>query len=472
MVLGFIKAVLNYHRNYYLYDIIIIGISLLLGIIIALLKKKFHKESCNTRYLQQDMAFFCLTQLAGNIMLLIFQQEMKFLVISILLFLIALLLLRNLSFSIISMIVSLMCVAILFCCLKLFNFNMFWIYSILRVCSICVNILISSDLLLFLLSRKSKKNAELKHVFFQSLLIILCFLVFIMPSDLNFVNASGYHYGDLINIIFNNNNKSQNPVENPNPDSNPDNSPENSPDMLVIDKNQILTEKADYIYEYSTENLSEYSTAHLNCHEFKTWYLNDSDYQNQILNSVIDLTKNYQINPSYLFNYILKYNSEKSKAIPVSNDETNHFNFDINFDKFDAQALESDVYASEIYGELMKNFSMLSEENTTFPLSKDENPFYSYFAFCDEQAIYYITLYLTLDENNQIIASEYSILQFIDFNQETELITMKDYATELQAIYDTAFENDFIKNSGRYDMILKQDDNTVYFRQYYCNYKK
>ncbi|MDE5738301.1 MAG: hypothetical protein K2H93_08045, partial [Oscillospiraceae bacterium] len=134
--------------------------------------------------------------------------------------------------------------------------------------------------------------------------------------------------------------------------------------------------------------------------------------------------------------------------------------------------LESDVYASEIYGELMKNFSMLLEENTTLPLSHDENPFYTYFAFCDEEAVYYITLYLTLDENNQITASEYTMLQFIDFNQEAEQITMKDYATELQAIYDTAFGNDFIKNSGRYDMILEQDNYTVYFRQYYCNYKK
>ncbi|MDE7094558.1 MAG: hypothetical protein K2O52_06580, partial [Oscillospiraceae bacterium] len=80
LVLDFIKAVLNYHRNYYLYDIIIIGISLLLGIIIALLKKKFHKESSNTKYLQIDMMLFCLTQLAGMVMLLIFQQEFKFLI--------------------------------------------------------------------------------------------------------------------------------------------------------------------------------------------------------------------------------------------------------------------------------------------------------------------------------------------------------------------------------------------------------
>ncbi|MDE6657861.1 MAG: hypothetical protein K2J88_04685, partial [Oscillospiraceae bacterium] len=243
-------------------------------------------------------------------------------------------------------------------------------------------------------------------------------------------------------------------------------------DMLVIDKNQVLADESNYIYQYNTENLAEYSTSHLNCHEFKTWYLNDNNYQNQILNSVIELTKNYQINPSYLFNYILKYNSEKSKAMPITDSNINNFNFNMDFSALDSQALEPDIYASGIYSELMKNFSMLSEENTTFPLSHDANPFYTYFAFCDEESVYYITLYLTLDENNQITASEYTMLQFIDFNQDSEQITMKDYASELQAIYDTAFESEFIKNAGRYDMLLEQDNHTVYFRQYYCNYKK
>lgn len=473
MVIDFIKAILTYHVNHYLYEIIIILIILVLGIAIALLKKKFHKESSYTRYIRQDMALFFLAQLSGSIMLLIFQQEMQFLLISILLFLFALLLLRNLSFPLVYIITALICVSILLCCLGLMHLDMFWVYFILRICCVIINIAIVSDLLLFILSKKLKKKAEPKHVFRQSLLIILCFVLFIMPSNLNFVNASGYDK-NILNLSSGNKSQDNNQNDNNNivNSNNSSNQQDSIQTMLTLDRNQILTEEADYIYNYSLENLDNYSTPHLNCHEFKTWYLNHNNYQNEILNSVIELTENYKINPSYLFTYILKYNSDKSKFTRDSNTTISNYNLAIDFSAWDSQELEPKAYTSGIYSELMKNFSMLSTESTSLPLSLDENPFYSYFAFCDEQAVYFVTLYLTLDENNQITESEYTLLEFIDFNQESEQITITNYATELQAIYDTAFRNDFAKDSGRYDMILQEEDNTVYFRRYYCKYTR
>ncbi|MDE6658077.1 MAG: hypothetical protein K2J88_05785, partial [Oscillospiraceae bacterium] len=84
MVFDFMKYVLKYHVNHYLYEIIIFLIILTLGTPIALLKKKFQKDSNFTRYIRQAMALFSVAQLAGMIMLLIFRQEMKFLVITIL----------------------------------------------------------------------------------------------------------------------------------------------------------------------------------------------------------------------------------------------------------------------------------------------------------------------------------------------------------------------------------------------------
>lgn len=438
-------------------------VALILGAGFAFLMKKI-RSGHYTKDTRRDIFIFCLSQISGNIMLLLFRQELQYIIASILICLVSFIVLKNISFPMIYMLAGVSCVAIILCCTKLLNINIELVYGFLRVFCTIGNILISADIILFLLSGKLKKHAESCHLFRQSLVMIICFVIFIMPSNLNFVNSSGYTY-DYDYMLFEKKSENSEPV--PISDDTDDNQ-----NMLLLDKNQILTENADYCYAYLTESLSEYNETHLNCHEFKTWYLNDKIYENQILNSVIELTKTYQINPSYLFTYILKYNSEKSKEIPATASDMTDFNFVMDFNAWNREELQADAYTSGIYNELMKNFSMLPEENKTFPLSHDANPFYTYFAYCDEQSVYFVTLYLTLDETNQITEADYTMLQFIDFNQETEQLIMKDYATELEAIYDTAFGNEFVKDSGRYDMILTQENDTVYFRRYYCNYTR
>ncbi|MDE5768062.1 MAG: hypothetical protein K2H82_01620, partial [Oscillospiraceae bacterium] len=335
-------------------------------------------------------------------------------------------------------------------------------------------------LVLYLLSKKLNKQTEPRHAWRQAILMVICFVIVIMPSNFNFVNTSGYAYGDVFRTIFhgqgNPGNTSDQDLHNSDIyETVPDHANMTAadfPEDLIIQKSQVLSENADYVQAYQPEIILDYKSDQVNCHEFCTAYLNEKNYENPIINSMMDLTKTYQINPTYLFSTILQYSSQKSRQISVENSVTGNFNFEMDFDAWDASTLAPEAYTAGIYNELMKNFSMIPDHVTDFPLSHDTSPFYSYFAFCDENAVYYVTLYLTLDAQNQIIETDYTLLELIDLNQESEEITLKNYAGELQAIYDTAFGAVYSKTSGIYDMILEQGTNQVYVRKYYSNYAK
>ncbi|MDE6087131.1 MAG: hypothetical protein K2G25_01945 [Oscillospiraceae bacterium] len=477
-MLDFVRTVIRYHMDQIAYEIPIFLMMLVAGITIALIKKKMHKTQNFTRYVCQDMALFCLVQIAGNILLLLFQGGIYFLEISVFFLLISLLLLRNVEFPWTSMLIGLVIPLLIISISKLINLEFFVIYAFLRLCSVLVNICLLSDLILYLLSKKLNKQTEPRHAWRQAILMVICFVVLIMPSNFNFVNASGYAYGDVFRAIFQENlgNTSDQDLHNSDIyETVPEHTNTTTADFLgdlIIQKSQVLSENVDYVQAYQPEIILDYKSDQVNCHEFCTTYLNEKNYQNTILNSMIDLTKTYQINPTYLFSTILQYSSQKSRQIPVENSITGNFNFDMDFDAWDASTLTPDAYTAGIYNELMKNFSMIPDNVTDFPLSHDASPFYSYFAFCDENAVYYVTLYLTLDAQNQIIETDYTLLELIDLNQESEEITLKNYAGELQAIYDTAFGAAYSKTSGIYDMILEQGTNQVYVRKYYSNYAK
>ncbi|MDE5754114.1 MAG: hypothetical protein K2H89_06195 [Oscillospiraceae bacterium] len=478
-MLDFFNTMIQYHLENITYELVASLMTIALGIAFALLKKKMHKTSGFVKYIRQDMALFCLTQIAGSVMLLLFAGGTEFLLVSIFLLLLSLVFLKNIGFSLAHMMIGIVIVLLVMSITRLINLELFMIYALLRICCILVNIAVVSDLVLYFLSKKLNKQTESRHACRQAVLLLFCFLGFIMPSDLNFVNASAYSYGDIFQISPRTQNKpvpegsvvGHVPGMENTENSNRSDLPAYTSEVLVISKDQILSELSDYVYSYTAE-MTENQKNQADCHEFYTQYLNDVSYQNSILNSMMERTKSHKVNPSYLFTQILEYNSQKSRQIPVENSEIRHFDFDINFAAWDADTLESDAYAGGIYNELMKNFSMIPAESTSFPLSQDTNPFYSYFAFCDENAIYYVTLYLTLDAENQITQTDYTLLELVDFNQESEEITLKNYADELEAIYDTAFGAEYSKTAGMYDMILEQGSEQVYVKGYYCNYAK
>lgn len=478
----FFKTVIEYHLENIAYELIAVLVMLALGIAFALIKKKMHKTSNFVKYIRQDTALFCLIQIAGSVMLLFFEGETEFLLTGFFLLLLSLIFLKNIGYPLLRVLVGLVIILLVMSIARLARLDLFMIYAPLRIFCIFVNIAVVSDLVLYLLSKKLNKKTESRHAYGQTILLLCCFLGFIMPSDLNFVNASAYSYGDVFQLSSWKQDKSatDHSVIGSVPDMDDDNNTENSsepgqsvysPETLVISKNQILSELADYTYSYALE-MTENQKKMADCHEFCTQYLNDAAYENSILNSMIEQTKNYKVNPSYLFTQILEYNSQKSRQISVEYSEIQDFDPDINFDAWNPDTLEPDAYAGGIYNELMKNFSMIPAESTAFPLSQAENPFYSYFAFCDENAVYYVTLYLTLDAENQITQTDYTLLELIDFNQESEEITLKNYADELAAIYDSAFGAEYSKKPGMYDMILEQGSDQVYVRGYYCNYAK
>lgn len=479
-MLDFVKTVIYYHIHQLAYELPAFLVMLVVGMIIALIKKKMHRTQHFTNYVRQDMALFCLVQIAGNILLLLFQGDIFFLKVSIFLLLISLLLLRNVEFPWTSMLIGLVIPLLVISISKLINLELFVMYAFLRGCSVLVNICLLSDLILYLLSKKLNKQTAPRHAWRQAVLMVLCFVIMIMPSNFNFVNLSGYAYGDVYRTIFS---RQENPGHIS--DQNSQNSdsfetvPEHAdmttadfPEDLTLQKSQILSENAEYLQAYQPEIILNYKSDQVNCHEFCTTYLNEKNYENPIINSMMDLTKTYQINPTYLFSTILQYSSQKSRQVSEENSAVGNLDFDMNFDAWDASTLAPEEYTAGIYNELMKNFSMIPDHVTDFPLSHDASPFYSYFAFCDENAVYYVTLYLTLDAQNQIIETDYTLLELIDLNQASEEITLKNYAGELQAIYDTAFHESYSKTSGIYDMILEQGTNQVYVRKYYSNYAK
>lgn len=481
-MLDFIRTVIDYHINQLAYELPAFLMMLVAGISVALIKKKMHQTQNFTNYVCLDMALFCLVQIAGNVLLLLFQEDMHFLTVSIFLLCISLLLLRNVDFSWTVILTGLVIPLLFLSIFKLINLEWFVLYAFLRFCSILVSVCLLSDLILYLLSKKLNRQTEPRHAWRQAVLMIICFLVFIMPSDFNFVNASGYAYGDVLRTIFsgeehpgNTSDTNTDPQDSAMRETVPDGTAMTAADFpaeLVVRKSQILADNADYMQPYQPETVLDYKSDQVNCHEFLTVYLNEKNYENTIMNSMIDLTKTYQINPTYLFSTILQYGSQKSRQVSVDNSLTGNFDFAIDFDAWDASALTPEAYTAGIYNELMKNFSMIPDNCTDFPLSYDASPFYSYFAFCDENAVYYVTLYLTLDEQNQIVETDYTLLELIDLNQESEEIMLKDYAGELEAIYDTAFGATYSKTSGIYDMILEQGTNQVYVRKYYSNYAK
>lgn len=481
-MLDFVRTVIRYHLDLIAYEIPVFLVSLVAGITIALIKKKMHRTQNFTEYIRLDMAFFCLLQIAGQILLLLFGGEVQFLETGIFLILLALVLLRNVNFSWSYMLVGIVIPLLVISISRLLHAELFVIYALLRGCSLLVNVCLISDLILYLLSKKLNKQAEPRHAWRQAVLMSLCFLIFVMPSNLNFVNLSGYAYGDVSRSLFQGEEipsdldsvpDATDPTDSdPVPEQSGIQSAENFPEDLVIRKSEVLAENAEYIRDYKPEVILDYKSDQVNCHEFCTAYLNEKNYDNTIINSMIDLTKTYEINPAYLFSTILQYSSQESRQISADNSVTGIFDFDMNFNAWDPATLAPDDYTAGIYSELMKNFSLIPDDSRDFPLSHDASPFYSYFALCDENAVYYVTLYLTLDAENQITKTDYTLLELINLNQDVEEIQLKDYAGELEAIYDTAFGATYSKTSGIYDMILEQGTNQVYVRKYYSNYEK
>ncbi|MDE5769656.1 MAG: hypothetical protein K2H82_09750, partial [Oscillospiraceae bacterium] len=143
-MLDFVRTVIRYHLDQIAYEIPMFLLMLVAGITIALIKKKMHKTQNFTRYVCQDMALFCLVQIAGNILLLLFRGEIYFLEVSIFFLLISLLLLRNVEFPWTSMLIGLVIPLLVISISKLINLELFVIYAFLRACSVLVNICLLS----------------------------------------------------------------------------------------------------------------------------------------------------------------------------------------------------------------------------------------------------------------------------------------------------------------------------------------
>lgn len=321
-------------------------------------------------------------------------------------------------------------------------------------------------------NKKLCKFRSFQHRLANILTFLVILFVIINPSNINFVNNSPISYGTIPQWL---NSKISSKWEISN-DSTPTSTTDTSNyeiQNITIDQTSIEYAKS---YLFDLELLNNLTDSQLNCHEYVTSYLNEyeSSYDNQIMDSIIYLTKNYRVNPSYLVTKILGYDKSSATSYSVISPTDKLFNISLSID--DKASMSSEDYAKFVFKTLEDNFSPTANNSTDIQVSFDTDVWYTYFAFYTEYSVEYVTFYLKLDGQNNIIDADYTMLRFINLMNlsQQEDIVIQDYALELDNIYYSAFSDTLTRECNLYDTLFtttsSESTDLTLLKRYSCTF--
>mgnify|MGYP004713136149 FL=1 len=345
-------------------------------------------------------------------------------------------------------------------------------YYIIYALSMLGLMIVISNAILFIISKSLHKSRKCQHIFGNTLVFLGVLFLFIVPTNMNFVNISPFQYGTIpkfINSKISNSSNTSIDVEPAQPTSANTYEPQN----LIINQSIL-----DYAHNstFDVTSIQNLKNSELNCHESVTPYLNEqvTQYSNQIMNSIIEITMNNKINPSYLVTQVLGYNKKYGKQYSVANPDGKVFNIDMT--SVDKTSMTSKEYAKFVFETLRKNFSPVAQSQTELDAFQDGDIWYTYFAFYTEHSIDYVTFYLNLDDKNNIIGVDYTMLRFINLTDIStdQDFSIEDYALELDNIYYSLFSDTLSRTCNLYDTLLTTNsyDNAdlTYLKRYSCTY--
>lgn len=347
-------------------------------------------------------------------------------------------------------------------------------YYIIYAISMFFLMIVISNAILFIISKSLHKSRKCQHIFGNTLVFLGMLFLLIIPTNMNFVNISPFQYGTVPKFINSKTDNSSNTSTN--------NEPTQTTTINTYEPQSLIINKSilDYAYKstFDINSIQNIKTNELNCHESVTPYLNEqvTQYDNQIIDSIVKITMNNKVNPSYLVTQVLGYNKKYGKQYSVANPNNKIFNIDIT--SIDKISITSKEYAKFIFETLRKNFSPVAQSQTELDAFQDGDIWYTYFAFYTEHSVDYITFYLNLDDQNNILDADYSMLRFInlvDISTDQEL-SIEDYALELDNIYYSLFSDTLSRTCNLYDTLLTTNsyDNTdlTYLKRYSCTYSQ
>ncbi len=344
-----------------------------------------------------------------------------------------------------------------------------WLYFAVRILTHFVNAAVLCDVILYISLRKKdarrKDEKALRHralcrYTFQQLVVFLAAAVlFVLPGNLNYVNtASAYAYGDEIRYLSekaaDDDEKTEIPEE-------PVEEPEQEP-VIRIPRTEMLGTLEEHTYPFDPGVLDAYDSDTLNSHRLTMVFVGESEYQNPLLQETVLLTAAHQINPSYLFVQLMGYDAGKSAGFSIETPE-----------EIPQLGLPERQEMTETeYGECVMNriAAQLSFAPEHLYATMQAGCYYTYFAVCDESAVYDVTLYLHFDASGELTGADYSVLQFVDFNTDAEVIECPDYISEIETAYAAVFGDTMTRDFRGYDTLLERDGNLMLLRRYNNSY--
>lgn len=334
---------------------------------------------------------------------------------------------------------------------------------------------IFSNVILSIVNKLLHKSRRCQHMFGNNLIFLFVLFVIIIPSNINFVNISPFPYGTVPQFIDAKISNKHEDYSNDLTQTSTNNISNYESQNLMINQDTI-----EYAYNcvFDIENLKNLKDSQLNCHESVTPYLNQEkiSYDNQVIDSIISLTKNYKVNPSYLVTQILGYDKSYATQYSVATPTDKLFNIDLNLE--DKSSMTSEEYAKHVFKTLMNNFSPTAKNSNELQIFLDTDVWYTYFALYTEYSIDYITFYLKLDNENNIVDVDYTMLRFINLVNlsQNETISIEDYALELDNIYYSAFSDSLVRKCNLYDTVFttnpSESTDLTYLKRYSCTFSK
>ena len=488
---SFIAAVLRYYSTYlrYLWPAVILTVGL--GIVLYFWRSRERRIESFHRYVRDDVMLMAWTVVFGAVF---FGLDRGRVWISVLLMIACILLILLAVFRhTVDWRFSIHVVFMLLIVARLWG-GAFWdpftdvVYIALSVLSVAAWAGTVSDLLLFLDRRRLYLSAgkppeqtavdqmECRHLGVTALMTILVMAVLILPSDLNFVYLSGHVYDDPIVIAaeaFKARKTTQQGTDPAAAEGTDAASHVTVSDRFLFERSEMLDLLKDYIWPFDTSPIHG-RNGNLNMHTIEMRLLEDRSFDNVLLEDICALTRGNKINPSLLFvnSSMLGYGNDKSRTFPID-----PVTLETAPAPLPQRAESSDTvsYMRRCFAVLLQDAGIEVDE-ASIGVAQDGDLYYTYLGLCSgdgdqlTDTVSFLTIYLSYTEENGFTGADYSLLQFIDLNGETEERRFPNLYKGLDGTWNALFGDTLTRDVQGSDMILTQEDDMVYFRKCQCRF--